>query len=583
MREGGLLAEPRHWPRDVDLLELVREINAVLDPEELLPTIARLIRRVVDYRVLDIFLPQDDGALRPVHVEGYPLDAAGVRASVRPGEGIVGLAAQERQAFFVPDVASDPRYRPVVSGVGAAIAVPLVHGDRLVGVLNVEARDAVAFGDGRWETLCQLASHMAVAVGNAKVYRELRIYAGLLGTLYEAGRETATIFDVDQLLTRVAEIVKRVIDYEMFGILLLEESSGWLVLRKAVRFGSIQEKQRIHVSQGLCGAAVREKRPILVSDVDSDERYVRLIPGVRSELVVPLIHKDRVLGVFDLESSELGRFTEEHLQTLTPLANQVAGAFESARLYGEVQRNEVRLQRELAIARNVQVGLLPEDPPEGRGFEASAQFRPALELGGDLFDFYSIGEGELGVAVGDVAGKGVPAALFGAFVSGTLRGRAFEKRGPAELVTRVNRTLRNRNVEGLYCALTYAYFDFRNAIVSVAASGLPYPLRYSKGTGRCEKVVVAGLPLGLFDEGPWEEQQIPLEPGDVFVFYTDGVSEADGGDGEFGVVRLAQIVENLAEKSAGEIGSEIVSSVESYLGTVPPSDDVTVVVVKVKP
>ncbi len=318
-------------------------------------------------------------------------------------------------------------------------------------------------------------------------------------------------------------------------------------------------------------------------DVLSDERYMMLIPGVRSELVVPLIHQDKVLGVFDLESSELGRFTEEHVQILTPLANQVAGAFENARLYGELQRNEVRLQRELAIARDVQIGLLPEDPPEGRGFEASAQFRPAREVGGDLYDFYAIGEGQLGVAVGDVAGKGVPAALFGAFVSGTLRGRAFEKRGPAELLARANKTLRSRGVEGLYCTLTYAFFDFAAARLLVAASGLPFPLRYSRTTGRCEKIIAPGLPLGVFDEGTWEDLELPLEPGDVFVFFTDGVTEADGGEGEFGTERLARIIEQCAEASAASIGSQIVSSVEAYLGTRPLSDDATVVVVKVKP
>src|SRR6185503_9054230 len=175
-----------------------------------------------------------------------------------------------------------------------------------------------------------------------------------------------------------------------------------------------------------------------------------------SELVVPLIFKDRVVGVFDLESSVVDRFTEEHVKVLTPLASQVAVALENARLYEELSSREERVQHELAIARRVQHGLFPEECPSGPGWEASAHFRPAHELGGDLYDFYDLGEGLLGLAVGDVSGKGVPAALYGAFASGSVRARAFERRTPPDLMARVNRTLRRRGVEGLLCNLVYA-------------------------------------------------------------------------------------------------------------------------------
>jgi sigma-B regulation protein RsbU (phosphoserine phosphatase) len=423
-----------------------------------------------------------------------------------------------------------------------------------------------------------------VAIQNATLYKETRWYAGLLASLYEIGKETASILDLDALLARVAEIVKRVIDYERFGILLLDEDSQVLTLRQSVGlFPAGGEWPRLKVDEGLCGAAFQSKEPVLVKDVTKDPRYVRWIADTRSELVVPLLYKDRVIGVFDLESKHEGWFTEEHVKILTPLASQVAVAIENARLVAELRRKEDRLGRELQIAQGVQQGLLPEDHPRGPGWEASAHFLPARELGGDLYDFYELEGRRLGLAVGDVAGKGVPAALYAAFASGTVRARAFEKRTPAALMTRVNRTLRRRGVEGLFCTLTYALFDFAEGTVTLANSGLPYPLHYRALSKNCAAVEIGGLPLGAFDSAEYEETTLPLSAGDLLVFHTDGVTEARAeGDLYYGVDRLIAQVEAHAELSAAEVGARLVADVDRFLGNgVSPADDVTLVVVKV--
>ena len=566
-----------------ELLPIVAEISAVLDPEQLLPAIAGQLRRIVDYRILDIFLPEPDGTLVPAYVEGYDSAIAG-RLRIRPGQGIVGAAAQQKQPLFVPDVSQDPRYLGIVPGVRAELAIPLIHRDRLVGVLNIEGPDADAYHAEARAALLVLAGHLAVAIENATLYREARWYAGLLATLYEIGKETSSILDLDELLQRVAEVVKRVIDYEMFGILLLDEEKGELVLRKAVSYGASKEKKtRIRLGEGLTGAAAVSKQPILVGDVQGDARYLPLIPETRSELVVPLVHKDRVVGVFDLESSVLDRFTDEHLKVLTPLASQVAVAIENARLYERLARQEERVGRELELAQWVQQNLFPEDPPTGAGWDASAHFLPATELGGDLYDFFELGEGVLGLAVGDVLGKGVPAALFGAFVSGSIRARAMERRGPADLMTRVNRTLRKRGAEGFYCTVAFAVFDFPHRRMLLANSGLPYPLVYRAADGRVETIELPGLPLGTFANTTYEEREVALAPGDVVAFYSDGLTDArrDGED-YYGEARLAAQLKAGASGTAAEIGERILSDVDAFLGEAPRADDLTLVVVKVR-
>jgi sigma-B regulation protein RsbU (phosphoserine phosphatase) len=569
--------------RDVlaQLLSIVGELSAVLDPDELLPAIAERVRRLVDAKVLDIFLPEPEGFLAPALAVGYD-QATDAGRRIRVGEGVVGAAAQAREPVFVPDVNRDTRYITAAPGVAAELAIPLVHRDRLIGVLNIEAESAAAFPDEIRTALGVLASHLAIAIENATLHRETRWYAGLLAILYDIGKETASILELDLLLHRVAELVKRVIDYEMFGILLVDPATQDLVLREAVSYGGAQERHRIKAGMGLSGAAVASKQPILVADVRADPRYLPLIAETRSELVVPLVHKDKVVGVFDLESTALGAFTAEHLKVLTPLASQVAVAIENARLYEELRSRDRMRAREMKIAAGIQHGLFPEDTPRGKGWEASAHFRPARELGGDLYDFYEMEEGLLGVAVGDVAGKGVPAALYGAFASGTVRSRAFERHNPADLMARVNRTLRRRGVEGLLCNLVYARFDFRDGrAATLANSGLPYPLYYRAGTRRCEAVEVAGLPLGAFDSAAYEERTLTLEPGDAFVFYTDGICDAAAGGQEYGTERLRGLVEKEAHRPAGDLGDLILADFDAFMGRSEPPDDVTLVVVKV--
>ncbi len=573
---------PSHGHVLADLLPIVREISAVLDPEALLPIIARQLKRIVDFRILDIFLPDAKGVLVPAFVEGYDPESVSARRRIQPGEGVVGRAAEQREPLFVPDVTADPRYIESFPGVRAEMAIPLVHRDRLVGLLNVETADADALHPEARMALLVLAGHLAVAVENATLYREAQRYAGLLATLYDISKETASILDLDRLLQRIAEVVKRVIDYEMFGILLLEPGSQELVLRKAVRYGTMGEKTHIRLGEGLCGAAALSKQPILVGDVRQDARYIALIPETRSELVVPLVHKDKLIGVFDLESPALDRFNEEHLKVLTPLASQVAIAIENARLYETIVHGEERVRRELALAQWVQRSMLPEESPSGPGWEAAARFLPALELGGDLYDFYEIGEGIVGVSLGDVSGKGVPAALLAAFASGTVRARAFERRAPGDLLLRVNRTLMRRGVEGFFCTLTYALFDFTARTMVLANSGLPYPLLYRTKTGRCASLELPGLPLGTFPQSTYEEREVALEPGDVIVFHTDGLTEAVGDAGDYGVARLVSAVERHAALGADDLSDRILEDVDGFVGGRPRADDLTLVVVKVR-
>jgi sigma-B regulation protein RsbU (phosphoserine phosphatase) len=180
-----------------------------------------------------------------------------------------------------------------------------------------------------------------------------------------------------------------------------------------------------------------------------------------------------------------------------------------------------------------------------------------------------------------VAGKGVPAALYAAFASGTIRARAFERRGPADLMQRVNRSLRRRGIEGLFCTLAYALFDFQERSLRLANSGLPHPFHYRAATMRAAPLDVSGLPLGTFDGVTYDEVSVALAAGDVVVFYTDGLVEARQGREEYGPERLSRGLEAHASLPAPELGERLLTEIGDFLGDANPADDVTLIVVKV--
>src|SRR5438046_4544530 len=216
---------------------------------------------------------------------------------------------------------------------------------------------------------------------------------------------------------RIAELLSHLIDYQMFSILLLDTAGEKLQHRFSLRFQeNIQLKHDVPLGKGLVGYAVQHRQPVLVPDVNKDPRYIRLNPETRSELAAPLIYKDKVIGVLDLEHTRRGFFTEDHKRTVTTLAAQVAIAIENARLYEEIARQEKRLERDLALARELQFRLLPQKNPRMSNLEVAAKFAPARAIGGDLYDFLGYSLSRLAIVIGDVSGKGAPAAIYAALV-----------------------------------------------------------------------------------------------------------------------------------------------------------------------
>jgi sigma-B regulation protein RsbU (phosphoserine phosphatase) len=564
------------------LLEVADVVNTTLDLDTTLRRVAELVRKVIDYEIFAILLLNEKTQeLRFRFSLGHTPEVA-ERLRIKVGDGVTGLAAQRREAILVGDVASDPKYISAVPNVRSELAVPLIVKNRIIGVIDIESQKVNHFTEEHKRLLTLIGSRMAVGIENARLYTRTTRQARTLLLLNEIARELTSILNLDELFKRIAELLSRLIDYQMFSILLLDSTGEKLQHRFSLRF---QEntllKHDIPLGRGVVGHAVQHKQAVLVPDVSKDSRYIEVNPETRSELAIPLIYKDNVIGVLDLEHTRRGFFTEDHQRTVATLAAQVAIAIENARLYEEIARQEKRLERDLALARELQFRLLPQTRPKLANLEIAAKFVPARAIGGDLYDFVSYSQSRTALVIGDVSGKGAPAAIYAALVGGILRSHAPIEPGPAEMLSAVNYSLGERRIEGQFVSLIYAVWNDPERTLQVANSGLPRPIHCRDG--KITVIEATGLPLGLFEEADYDEFTFQAKPGDVFVFFSDGILDASDRAGElFGRTQVEKIVAECSENSAESIVTSLFKAVAEYASGMDPFDDQTVVAIKVK-
>src|SRR3984885_10202042 len=547
-----MVASPTDFQSKVDplLLEVADVVNKTLDLDTTLRRVAELVRKVIDYEIFGILLLNEKTQELYFRFQvGYSPEVA-ERIRIKVGEGVTGMAAQRREAILVDDVANDPRYISAIPNVRSELAVPLIIKNRLIGVIDIESTQPYHVREEHKRLLTLIGSRMAVGIENARLYTRTTRQARTLVLLNEIARELTSILNVDELLKRIAELLSRLIDYQMFSILLLDAAGDKLQHRFSLRFQeNIQLKHDIPLGRGVVGYAAQHKQAVLIPDVNKDPRYIPLNPETRSELAVPLVYKDKVIGVLDLEHTRRGFFTDDHKRTVTTLAAQVAIAIENARLYEQIASQEKRLERDLEMARQLQFRLLPPVLPILENLDIAAKFVPARAIGGDLYDFVGYSMSRTALVIGDVSGKGAPAAIYAALVSGILRSHAPIEPGPAEMLSAVNFSLGERRIDAQFVSLIYAVWDDPNRTLTVANSGLPRPIYCHDG--KIEIIEATGLHLGLFDEAGYDEGTFRAKPGDMFVFFSDGILDARNKAGDlFGRTRVESIIVGCAEISA---------------------------------
>ena len=409
--------------------------------------------------------------------------------------------------------------------------------------------------------------------------------AKTLALLHEVSRELTSILDREELLRRLAERIKKIVDYDVFSVMLWNEQTQLLESVFAMRCNdSIPARTRVPLHKGLSGTAAGQRRVLRVHDVNEDPRYIRCETGVdaRSEIVVPLLMQDRLIGVLDLESTQPHAFTLEHERMLSTLGSYVAVALENARLYEGALHNERRLRTDLDTAREIQRQLLPTGAREIPGLDLAAAYVPARELGGDFYDFLPYGEGRLAIALGDVSGKGTAAALYGSLAIGTIREIVIDSNcDPACMLALLNQRLHNARLDSRFIAMLFGVYDAASRRLHLSNAGSPYPLLLRDG--HVVSVRLEGVPLGLLPGTQYDESVLDLMPGDVVVFASDGILESENAsEEEFGLQRLSAVLSAIApQDSARAITERILAETDDHGAGTAAHDDRTLVVLRV--
>jgi sigma-B regulation protein RsbU (phosphoserine phosphatase) len=409
-----------------------------------------------------------------------------------------------------------------------------------------------------------------------------------LALLYRLSQTFNSSLDLDEVLNRVMDEVIAVTRAER-GFVMLHDAEGHPVFRVARGMDrSTIDDPQFQVSRGVVERVAREGQPVLTDDAQQDDRFSMhksvMLLGLRSILCVPLTLKDNVLGVVYVDNRlQAGIFTRPDLDLLTAIASNAAVAIENARLY-QVAVEKGRMERELQMAYEIQADLLPHETPQVPGWEFAVRWHPAREVSGDYYDFVPGDDGQVGLVIADVSDKGMPAALFMALTRSIVRASVSHISLPADGITRANRLIcADAATSGMFVTLCYALLDAEMDEITYVNAGHNPPLLYRAAQERLVELTRTGMAMGVIADSVYEQRTVRLSPGDLVLFYTDGVPDAtDAREREFGAQRLRGIVVEMGRRGATavEMVAALDRALHEFVGDSAPFDDVTVVAVR---
>ncbi len=406
-----------------------------------------------------------------------------------------------------------------------------------------------------------------------------------LATLYEITRTLNSSLDLDEVLEHVMDRVIEVTRAERGFLMLYNEYTGELEFKVARGLDRKDlESPEFQVSTSIIRKVQRSRQGLLTDNAQHDDRFTRgesiMILGLRSILCVPILVKDRFIGLVYVDNRlHIGLFNEGHRDLLTAFASQAGVAIDNARLY-RVAVEKGRMEKELQMAKDIQRGLLPHTLPTLNGYDMAAHWQSAREVAGDFYDCFELDDHRLGVVIADVSDKGAPAAIFMAVSRSLIRGAAIATNTPEAMLRQTNLTILKDTESGMFVTVYYVILEPGGHFIGVNA-GHNRPLLYRAESRQHEFLPRGGRPLGWFEDLPVQAIPYQLEPGDILVLYTDGLTESENMVGEpYGEERLVSVVRASAARAASEIVQAITGSVVDFMGEAPPFDDITLMVIR---
>ncbi|MFZ5981415.1 MAG: GAF domain-containing SpoIIE family protein phosphatase, partial [Candidatus Zixiibacteriota bacterium] len=460
------------------------------------------------------------------------------------------------------------------------ITVPLIGKGQMIGVVEAINKREGEFTEADLDILTGLNNQMAVAIDNSRLYRDVRREALEKDLLYEVSKKMSSSLSLDEVLRAILDSLKKVVDYIVGGIFLVDpEENEVKSIYTAGYDPRFDDKIQLKIGQGLVGHVATTGAPVIVPDVSRDSRYVEANPTTKSEIVVPIKADERLIGVINLESENINAYDDHSLYLITTFASQAAVSLERARLHENLMAGK-KLEEQLNVARTIQRSFLPKQKPEIAGYDLSGTNVPSLQVGGDYYDFLRIVDDQTGIVIGDVSGKGVPSALIMASFRASLIAEIRNNYSIRTICEKVNTLLCESLEPGNFVTAVYGVLDSRNHILTYTNCGHDLPVRLMND-GRVEFFREGGPVLGLNPQSIYDSRAIMINPGEVIVFYTDGVTEVFSDQGEpFGLDRLVELIKKHKDDKAEQIQDAIFEAVKNFASKNHAFDDLTMIVLK---
>jgi sigma-B regulation protein RsbU (phosphoserine phosphatase) len=404
--------------------------------------------------------------------------------------------------------------------------------------------------------------------------------------LLEISGNLSTTLNLDALMPKMVDSLFHLFrQADRCFVIQAEEGSNRL-LPRVVRTRRAHEETNARPSKTIVKKCLETGQAFLSDDASRDDR-IQMSQSVvdfriRSVMCVPLCTPEgKAFGVIQLDTQDRGKkFTQEDLKLLWGVANQAAIAMENARLHEEAVHRE-RIRRDLELATRVQTSFLPSSLPKVPGYEFYACYQPAQAVGGDYYGFIPLPQGRWAVAVGDVAGKGVSAALLMAKLSSDMRFCLLSEPDPAQALARLNDQLYPfTSPMDRFVTLAVIVLDPSRHTVTLVSAGHPSPLLTRRGSSMQDAMpkTTAGLPLGMVEGCPYDSSQLQLQPGDNLFMFSDGVPDAlDARNTPFGMTGVQRVVQEAGAVSANVLGERIIKAVVQHASNRDPHDDITLV------
>ncbi len=573
-----------HTKTEKLLLEAARIFNSTIEYEDLICQILKLVMTAVNCEVAAVFRVDHDRTDMRIRLMSQT-DSEMKIFERELGQGVVGWVARYREPAVVNDVLNDDRIdhelgRQAGIEIHSILTVPLIGRGQMIGVVEAINKTTGDFINEDVDVLIGLSNQIAVAIDNANLYRQLKQQILEKDVLYEIGKKLSGSLTLDEVLEKIINSLHQVINLDAAGVFVINANSDEVDSIYSIGYGPEPEVDlHTKMGQGLVGYAAKLGGPIIVPDVSKDDRYIKSRSASKSELVVPINVDDRIVGVLNLESDELNAYNQKDVDLVTTFASHAGITIERARLHQKLIISR-QLEQQLKIARDIQSSFLPRDNPHLDGYDICGFNKSSEEVGGDYYDFIKIIESQTGIAIGDVSGKGIPASLIMASYRASLIAEIRNNYSIRTICQKVNDLLCESITVGNFVTAVYGVLDSKNHIFTFSNCGHNLPVLV-RDNGEVEYLKEGGQVLGVTTSIEFEERPLFVGKGDIFLFYTDGVSEVfDEKENEFGLERLIDIVKENKTKSAENIKEVIYNQVRQFASRDHSFDDFTMIIIK---